>query len=372
MGHDDKKKKKKDPLIGQPIGNFILTEMIGCGGMGTVYLAQHTWLGRKKAVKVLHEEHSQSPAAVRRFSQEAMAASACQHEHIVTVEDCGEFIDEEGKLRHYIDMEFLEGMDVGKACLATGRFEDVDRAVKVIGYAADALAAAHERGIVHRDIKPENVFLSRRGTRSDYVKILDFGIARLTGELATGTRTRTGAIFGTPGYMSPEQANGLHPDGRSDVWSLAVLLYRMLAGRLPYPADTVPDFLVKLDEGPPPELRDLRREVPEGVVRAIREAMRRSVDDRPTMLQFKELLLSGDAAPRAILPELSISAPSSALRHTEPTNADAPTMIFAAMPSEQLASAPAPPASTRDPFAPSEPMPSSRTAPTIEQRPRRK
>jgi serine/threonine-protein kinase len=357
-------KSQEPDLIGHPHGNFAFTRVIGEGAMGIVYLAEHQWIGRRKAVKVLRQEMAQINSHVRRFFQEAVAASACQHEHIIDIEDCGEFTVD-GLKHHYIDMEYLEGVDVDQACAPTGRFEDIDRAVKVIGYAADALAVAHEHGIVHRDVTPQNVFLARRGTRSDYVKVLDFGVARLTGDLSTGVITRTGTIFGTPAYRSPEQAKGLHPDGRSDVWSLAVLLYRMLAGSTPW-WDLSPTMLaMKIMQEPAPDLRELRPDVPEGVVRAIREAMRKRVEDRPTMLAFKDLLLSGDAAPRAILPELSISAPS--FRHSGPTVADAPTMIIASVPSELPMP---PPVSTREESAPIEPMPTSHTAPTSAQRPR--
>jgi serine/threonine-protein kinase len=357
-------------LIGLEHGNFIFTRMIGAGGMGTVYLAEHRWIARKKAVKVLNEEHAQFDSLVRRFFDEATAASACQHEHIVNIEDCGYLRTEDGVELPFIDMEYLEGIDVLQACRPTGRFEDIDRAVKIIGYAADALAAAHERGIVHRDLKPENVFLSRRGTRSDFVKLLDFGIARLTGDLAPGTRTRTGAVIGTPEYMSPEQANGHHPDGRSDVWGLGVLLYRMLAGRVPFADETFSLLAVKINHETPTDIRVLRPEVPEGVVRAVREAMRKQVQDRPTMVEFKDLLLTGDAAPRSIVPELSISAPSSLRHHESSRVAGAPTLIFATTPSERVPSPTPPSPPPREPDAPIEHSPSSKTSPTSTQRPR--
>jgi serine/threonine-protein kinase len=315
-------------LVGYELGNFMLTRTLGQGGMGVVYLAEHKWIARKKAVKVLREEAHENPAAVRRFFDEATAAAACDHDHIVRIEDCGTLYFR-GDPWHYLEMEYLEGEDVGAACRAIGRFDDVDRAVKIIGYAADALAAAHERGIVHRDIKPENLFLARRGKRADYVKILDFGVARLTGELSGGaSRTVTGLVLGTPEYMSPEQANGLHPDGRSDVYSLATVLYRMLAGRVPFEADTFTLLAVKINKEEPPPLEVLRPDAPPGVLRAIAEAMRKQVADRPTMVELQEMLLAGDAAPRAIQPELSISMPSSLRVQDTGRFEDVPTLII--------------------------------------------
>jgi serine/threonine-protein kinase len=304
-----------DELIGLRLGNFTLTQRLGEGGMGTVFLAEHNLIARRKAVKVLGEEAARSVVLVRRFFDEAVAASACEHDHIVAIEDCGTF-HAEGRAYHYIEMEYLDGMDVGAACRAapTNRFDDVDRAVKIIGYAADALAAAHARGVVHRDVKPENLFLAKRGRRTDYVKVLDFGIARLTGDLAPGTRTRTGQILGTPEYMSPEQAGGLHVDGKSDVWSLAVVLYRMLAGTPPFRADTFALLASKIRGEQPHPLALLRPDVPMGVLRAVDAAFEKRPEDRPTMAEWRDLLLAADAAPRAIQPELSIRQPNS-LRH---------------------------------------------------------
>jgi serine/threonine-protein kinase len=304
-----------EQLIGLRLGNFTLTRRIGEGGMGTVFLAEHNLIARRKAVKVLGEEAARSTTLVRRFFDEAVAASACQHDHIVSIEDCGSFMSED-RAWHYIEMEFLDGLDVGAACRASqaNRFEDVDRAVKIIGYAADALATAHARGVIHRDVKPENLFLARRGTRTDYVKVLDFGIARLTGDLAPGTRTRTGQVLGTPEYMSPEQASGHHPDGKTDVWSLAVVLYRMLAGGVPFRGDTFALLAARIKNEEARALDLMRPDVPTGVLRAIEAGMCKDPSLRPSMNEWRDMLLAADAAPRAILPELSIRSPNS-LRH---------------------------------------------------------
>jgi serine/threonine protein kinase len=298
-------------LIGHRIGNFALTRVLGRGGMGIVYLAEHTFLERRKAVKVLLPDAAESPVLVRRFFDEAMAASACQHDHIVSVEDCGTF-SFGGKDHHYIEMEYLEGQHVGDALKeAGGHLEDVDRATRIAAQAAGALAAAHARGVVHRDVKPENLFLTRRGQRKDFLKVLDFGIARLTGDLSPGQRTRTGAVIGTPEYMSPEQARGLHPDGKSDVFSLGVVLYRMIAGVLPFSADNFSLLAMKIAGDEPASLAEVRPGAPRAVVHAVEAAMRKAAGDRPTMDELRQLLLDVDAAPRPIGREtaISVSAP---------------------------------------------------------------
>lgn len=308
-------------LIGTRIGNFTLTRRLGQGGMGAVYLAEHDFIAHKKAVKVLSVEAARDPALVRRFFDEAVAASACQHEHIVTVEDCGNFRLGD-RVCHYLVMEYLDGHTVGQACrpphATAGRFEDAGRAARIAAYAAAALAHAHSVGIVHRDIKPENLFLARRGSRADYLKVLDFGIARLTGNLAPGMRTRTGAVLGTPEYMSPEQARGLHPDGKTDVWSLGVVLYRILAGRLPFIADTFTLLAVQITQAEPPRLGVLRPDLPPGLERAVVEALRKRAEDRPTMSELRELLLTCDAAPRPIGAALSLAEEVS-YRHVQPS-----------------------------------------------------
>ena len=222
-------------------GNFVFTEVLGHGSMGVVFLAEHRMIERPKAVKVLTRRAAESPSLLRRFFDESVAACACEHDHIVRIEDCGELTCEDQRY-HYIEMEYLKGQDLGRLCLdmKANRIDDVDRAVKIIGQTADALAAAHAKGVVHRDVKPENIFLTTHAGKADFVKVLDFGVARLTDPLKPGLRTRTGEVLGTPLYMSPEQAAGHHVDGKSDVWSLGVVLYRILSGTPPFRAPTWP------------------------------------------------------------------------------------------------------------------------------------
>src|SRR5579883_387344 len=225
-----------DPLVGLRVGSFVIEERLGAGGMGSVYRGVQPEIGKRVAIKFLADEFNANPNVVARFFQEAKAVNVIGHENIVDIFDFGRTA--EG--RNYFVMELLEApslervLDDEKA-LATSRTVDIARQV------ASALTAAHSRGIVHRDLKPENVFLIRRAGRTDFVKLLDFGIAKLSarsdGEGGIG-RTQSGMILGTPGYMAPEQAGGGTVDHRADIYALGVLLYRMLAGHIPFEGQT--------------------------------------------------------------------------------------------------------------------------------------
>jgi eukaryotic-like serine/threonine-protein kinase len=233
-----------DLIEGQSVGHFRILSLLGVGGMGEVYLADDTKLGRKIALKLLPVDFSRDRARVRRFQQEARAASALNHPYIVTIHETGEFQD-----RHFIATEYIEGetlrqrMRRGSLNLA----ETLDIAIQVAG----ALGAAHQAGIVHRDIKPENIMLRPDG----YVKVLDFGLAKLAeqspnalnGNLASKvTDTTPGLLMGTVKYMSPEQARGLGVDTRSDIFSLGIVIYEMLTGRAPFEGETASDLIAAI------------------------------------------------------------------------------------------------------------------------------
>src|SRR5262245_6128575 len=219
------------------IAHYRLLAPLGAGGMGEVYLAEDTKLGRKVALKLLPEEFTRDAGRVRRFEQEARAVSALNHPNILTIFEIGEA---EG--RRYIAAEYIDGQTLRERLngerLAPSAALDI--AVKI----AAALAAAHEAGIIHRDIKPENVMLRRDGV----VKVLDFGLAKLTDQwFAAGSsqaptiakaHTDPGAVMGTVGYMSPEQALGQETDHRSDIFSFGVILYEMLSGSRPFNGDS--------------------------------------------------------------------------------------------------------------------------------------
>src|SRR5215212_6057516 len=215
-------------LPGKSLGPYKILEPLGSGGMGEVYLAQDSRLGRRVALKLLPDHFVTNEDRLRRFRQEARAVSALNHPNIITIHEVGE-----AETTHYIVTEFIEGETL-RALLIARRLELV-RALDIATQTASALAAAHAAGIVHRDVKPENVMLRRDG----YVKVLDFGIAKvLEGSPALGSddasATKEHTLVGTVGYMSPEQLRGRDVDGRSDVWSLGVLIYEMATGRLPF------------------------------------------------------------------------------------------------------------------------------------------
>jgi serine/threonine-protein kinase len=229
------------PAPGAEIGNYRIVDLLGSGGMGQVFLAEHKKLGRKVALKLLLPEFASNAEVVSRFFHEAKAVNQINHEHIVEIVD---FVEEPGGYNYFI-MELLEGRDLAKAREDDGPFSLV-RIIHIIGQICTALAASHAKGIVHRDLKPENIFLITRGDDKDFVKLLDFGIAKLSGmELGDKPQTRAGMILGTPEYMSPEQAGGRPIDYRSDLYSLGVVTYWMLSDQLPYRGKSFGELMVK-------------------------------------------------------------------------------------------------------------------------------
>lgn len=238
--------------IGREIGPYQIIERLGGGGMGEVYLAQDARLDRLVALKVLPAYFVSDDARLRRFQREARAVSALNHPNILTIHEVGEL---DGV--HFIATEFIDGQTIRE--LISGDGLSLTDVLDIVAQVTSALSAAHAAGIVHRDIKPENIM--RRG--DGIVKVLDFGIAKLVeqtpGDLSSTTRTQTetGAVLGTVGYMSPEQARGLPVDARTDIWSLGVVLYEMLAYRAPFGGATRMDTMVAILERDPAELWQL-------------------------------------------------------------------------------------------------------------------
>ncbi len=259
-------------ILGRRIGHYQALSRIGAGGMGEVYLAEDTRLGRKVALKLLPAKFTSDPARVRRFEREARAASALNHPNIITIHEIGQASTEFGAV-HFIATEFIEGKTLRER-LAQGELE-LAVALDVTTQIAAALAAAHEAGIVHRDIKPENVMLRRDG----YVKVLDFGLAKLIEpqplEVDSGVPTNArlttepGMIMGTVAYMSPEQLRAEETDARSDIWSLGVLLYEMIAGRRPFAGASTTSLIASILEHEPPPVRSFAIEIPAGLERVI-------------------------------------------------------------------------------------------------------
>lgn len=231
-------------------GKYRLTRMIGRGGMGSVWEGVHATLGTRVAIKFIDAEYAASAEALSRFENEARAAAKLRSKYVVEVYDHGVTADG----RPYIVMEFLSGEPLDRRLEALGRLDIVQTAA-LMQQVSRALARAHGAGIVHRDLKPENVFLVRDEEDGiEIAKVVDFGIAKFTDRsMGVSSSTRTGSVLGTPFYMSPEQARGLRAvDTRSDIWSMGVIAFRCLTGRLPFEGEAVGDLLVKICTGPTP------------------------------------------------------------------------------------------------------------------------
>ena len=226
-----------EALVGALLGErYKLLRLIGQGGMGAVYLAEHVVIGKQIAVKVLNPEYSKNPGDVQRFLQEARAASLIRHDHVVDIADFGN--SPQGQA--YLVMEYLEGEDLAQTLKSVGRM-DWFRVSNIVMQIGSALAAAHAKGIVHRDMKPENCFRVKRDGDADFIKVLDFGIAKIVDDrMSKGHQSLTieGGIIGTPEYIAPELCRGLKADSRVDIYALGVVMYRMLTGVLPFRTDT--------------------------------------------------------------------------------------------------------------------------------------
>ncbi|MFO0686641.1 MAG: protein kinase [Sandaracinus sp.] len=228
-----------DPLLGRVIdGRYRVEKSIGEGGMGVVYLISHAVLGKRMALKVLRGEMAKDADVVQRFMQEAQSATSIGDPNIIDISDFGRLPD--GSV--YFVMEYLDGESLSKL-IARGGSIPMATAIHVVRQIASALEAAHARGIVHRDLKPDNIYLVKQGQDDHFVKVLDFGIAKVGG--ANSKLTRTGMIFGTPHYMSPEQAAGQSVDQRTDIYALGVIMYEMFTGKVPFDGDTFMGILSK-------------------------------------------------------------------------------------------------------------------------------
>jgi serine/threonine protein kinase len=292
------------------IGHYQIISRLGKGGMSEVYLAKDTRLDRKVAIKLLPAAFTAAPDLIRRFQREAKAASALYHPNIVTIYETGE---ENGA--HFIVAEFVEGRTL-REVIENERLE-LAAALKIATQIASALIEAHRIGIVHRDIKPENVMLRPDGL----VKVLDFGLAKLTEriDLAPGNeastiisvRTNSGIILGTISYMSPEQARGQHVDARSDLFSLGVLLYEMVAGSRPFTGPAMVDVLAAVLEKEPPPLQGppvLPAKLQQIVTRALRknrEERYQTAKDFLADLRQLRSQVKTEQTPRRILPLLT-------------------------------------------------------------------
>ncbi|MSP58865.1 MAG: serine/threonine protein kinase [Myxococcales bacterium] len=286
-------------LVGKNIGNYQVVAQIGQGGMGAVYLGQHPTIGKRVAVKVLHEELSMKEDIVSRFFTEAKAVNSIQHPNIVDIVDFGKIPGENGLDMVYLIMEFLDGEGLDSRLKREG--VSINEAVHILTQCASALSASHAHHIVHRDLKPENIYLVKRGQDRNYCKLLDFGIAKLTGDDAAQSKhqTRAGLVIGTPAYMSPEQCEGKgNIDWRSDVYSLGIVMYEMITGRTPFQGDGFGEVLVAHLTKTPPLPSSIRHDIPPGMESVVMHALEKNKDAR---FQSMEEFTAAMADPNAHL-----------------------------------------------------------------------
>jgi serine/threonine-protein kinase len=253
------------------LGRYQVEKELGKGAMGVVYLGKDPKIGRVVAIKTMalsqEFEGEELHDARERFFREAETAGRLQHQNIVTIFDAGEEHD-----LAFIAMEFLKGRDLAEHCKG-GHLLPVPRVLSIVARVAEALAYAHRQGVVHRDIKPANIMYEGE---SDTVKVTDFGIARIT----DSSKTKTGLVLGTPSFMSPEQIAGKKVDGRSDLYSLGVMLFQMLAGVLPFRGDSMAELMYKIANEPAPDIRQLRQDLPERLAQVVALALAKRPEAR--------------------------------------------------------------------------------------------
>ncbi len=300
-------------------GRYRIKTLCGEGGMGRVYEAEHVEIGRRVAVKVLHPAYSRTPEVVERFRREARAASKAGHPNIVDVTDSGTTSD--GSF--FFVMEYVEGVELGLVIFKEGPLS-AGRALHIAAQMCDALQAAHDAGIIHRDLKPENVLLISKEGAPDFVKVLDFGIAKSAEMEETnkaGRRlTRPGVAMGTPEYMAPEQAAGKPADPRSDIYAVGSILYEMLTGNPPYDGDNVMEVLHKKANESPPPLRSLRPDLSPEVEQLVERAMARSPAMRPqSMVELAGLM-------RSLRERLAVDAQSAPVLSSDSSRRDSPIL----------------------------------------------
>ena len=317
-------KGPKDPNIGRVFGGkYLIERVLGEGGMGVVYLAKHKAIGKRFAIKLLHPDAIKDHEVVERFKVEAEAASSIGNEHIIDITDFAEL--EDGST--YFVMEMLDGKPLSKL------FEELKRVptprlVRIVKQLAQGLGAAHVAGIVHRDLKPDNIYLCKRsGGELDFVKILDFGIAKV-GQ-STNKLTKAGAIFGTPHYMSPEQASGSPIDHRTDIYALGVILYEGSVGRVPFDADNFMGILTQhmyKAPVPPRAVPECPADLPAGLEVIIMRCLRKKPEERyETMEELEADLdrLARGEVPKAAQDMMALSAGYQSLAQSDRCARDA-------------------------------------------------
>ncbi|HUS64528.1 MAG TPA: serine/threonine-protein kinase [Kofleriaceae bacterium] len=313
------------PLVpGQAFGNYRILAQIGVGGMGMVFLAEHPHIGKKVALKIIHRELAGNREVVSRFLNEARAVNAIGNEHIVEIHDFGQTDDGE----HFFIMEYLEGRTLAQSLQQSG-VVSVPRALHIGAQMASGLGAAHDRAIIHRDLKPDNVMLVDRLGDKDFVKLLDFGLAKFLAELDARKLTAAGVVLGTPQYMSPEACEsraGL--DHRCDIYSLGILLFQMLVGQVPFTGESMGEILGKQVAQPPPALRGINPDIPPAVEQVVLRCLAKDPNVRfQHMLQLRDALLDPNAYLASRPPVIPVAM-------TKPRVAQAPPRKRSVAPSE--------------------------------------
>jgi eukaryotic-like serine/threonine-protein kinase len=303
---------------------YVVRKLVGNGGMSQVYLAEHDSIARRVAIKILHRELLGQPAVLERFAHEARASSTVQHENVVEITDFGRTDDG----RPFMVMEYLDGEDLGETLIREGPFSWA-RARPILLQILAALQAAHDEGVIHRDIKPENVFRISRMGSDDYVKVLDFGIAKVlardpkaagaragTGAGASASakvgssspRTLTGHVMGTPAYMAPEQCVGGPVDARADLYAVGVIAYQMLTGRTPFEGGTQAEIMQAQMFDPVPAMAtvDPDLDLGESVEAVVRKALAKNPERRyASAFEFADALFEDiDLESSTLLPGL--------------------------------------------------------------------
>ncbi len=293
--HDSNSSAEVGP--GTVLGSYRLLALVGKGGMGSVYRAEHVRLKRQVAVKVLSPDYVTNPTAVKRFFGEALAVNQIKHDHIVEVTDVNDY--EDGPV--YYIMELLEGRTLKEAS-TPGEPLPLPRALHIAMQVCDTLAAVHKGGIVHRDLKPDNIFLTTKNGTSDFAKILDFGVAKLMAETDSDAMVKTsaGALLGTPDYMAPEQVMGKSIDHRADIYALGVIIYEMVTGKKPVAAGNIGELVYRhMTQKPiaPSQLEELAYPIPAALDSLIMRCLSKDPSERPATAEelLQELFAIRDA-----------------------------------------------------------------------------
>ncbi len=308
--------ENEPPAVPSRVGQILadryrIARLLGAGGMGEVYEAEHVYLNKRVALKLLRPEITGNKEAVERFQREARSTSEIGHENIVTVDDFGKLPD--GSF--YCTMEFLEGEELARVMLKKPL--DPPHALGIVVQICRGLAAAHAKGIIHRDMKPENVFLTKDKDGKELAKILDFGIAKVN-DPGNDNLTKTGSVFGTPHYMSPEQAMGKHLDARADIYSVGVMMYEMFTGTVPFKADSFIGILTKhvTESVVPPRQAAPGREIHPEIETVILKAMDKMPENRYRSME--EMLDALAAVERSVSSFHDVVRPMSPLAEPPP------------------------------------------------------